>query len=338
MGRFLARMGYAAVYVCCLVAAASCLASAIASLVPDTFDYKTPIPQLAALLIPLSLAAALLAIVSAIIVRKRFLTVSLLISAFVGLALMVGNAWQAAGGSLHLGVPTTEQNMSKMRETDSLRVMTLNAYIGNADAQRITSLARDLSVDVLCLQEVTPDLQARLEAAGLREILPYKAGGAPGDQIWTHLPLSGAVEDAVGYSGSSMAGATLQTPVGNLRVVSVHTCAPLPKYDRLWKQSLRDVASLPAKDPAGDSDDAYLLAGDFNATLANASLRTILSQGLVDAAAQTGTWWHGTWPAPVSFATLDHVLLPAGFGAQRIAYVSVDGTDHIGVITDVKKR
>lgn len=343
MAREAARMLGLLVCLTCLIFSLAAVAS---SLVPDEADLFPPVPQLAALLLPLATLALVMVPVAELCGGRRIAAV-LALSAALGLACTLTGVWRASGGSLRLSLPASVQDMvadqypgsaqggTPAQGQGGVRVMTVNAHVGQADAAQIVALVRDLSVDVLFLQEVTPGLQERLLSAGLGQLLPERAGAALGEQVWSRLPMSDAVDDAVGYSGSSMAGATLQTPVGRLRVVSVHTCSPTPGYERYWNQSLSDVASLPDRDPVGTPQDTYLLAGDFNATSGNASFRFVLGRGLTDAASLTGTWWHGTWPSFAPVAALDHVLLPDGLGVGKLSYVDVSGTDHVGIVCDV---
>src|SRR5262245_31193344 len=54
-----------------------------------------------------------------------------------------------------------------------LRVMSTNMLKGAADATVIVDLVRVHRVDVLAVQELTPDAERRLDAAGLSTLLPH---------------------------------------------------------------------------------------------------------------------------------------------------------------------
>ena len=60
------------------------------------------------------------------------------------------------------------------RDGLELRVMTANLRVGGADAATIVRLVRDNRVDLLALQEFTPQAQADLTRAGLDALLPHR--------------------------------------------------------------------------------------------------------------------------------------------------------------------
>jgi hypothetical protein len=55
-----------------------------------------------------------------------------------------------------------------------LRVLTANLYVGRGDATTLVDLVRDYRVDVLSVQELTPEAAAALDRAGLAAELPYR--------------------------------------------------------------------------------------------------------------------------------------------------------------------
>ncbi len=57
------------------------------------------------------------------------------------------------------------------------RVMTLNCRFGRANAAAIVSAVKKHDIAVLALQELTDDLVAQLDAAGLSDLLPYRQLG-----------------------------------------------------------------------------------------------------------------------------------------------------------------
>ena len=73
------------------------------------------------------------------------------------------------------------------------RVMTCNVYKGAADPQAIVDAVRDQHVEVLALQETTPQFVQRLEQAGIGDYLPYavsaSSGSGYGNGLWSAQPL-----------------------------------------------------------------------------------------------------------------------------------------------------
>src|SRR5690606_6654531 len=54
-----------------------------------------------------------------------------------------------------------------------LTVMTLNASYGDADPDQIVELVENSTVDILTIQELTPDLVAALKEAGVDRAFPF---------------------------------------------------------------------------------------------------------------------------------------------------------------------
>lgn len=301
--------------------------------VPAEIDGTFPVPQLAAAgpwyTVP-ALAAMLLGLRShrrvTAAIGAACVAVQIAVLAAFGMSVAV-QGLSSAGGD------------TASASAGGVRVMTLNAYHGLADAQEIVATVRDEGVSVLCIQEATASFTGELEAAGLAAYLPNRAGGAVGNQIWSSLPLEDAVTDAVGYSGSVMPAATAVLPDGSrIRFVSVHTCSPTFGYEGLWHLSLALLSEVGTRDDGWDGAVPYVLMGDFNASLYHASFRAVLDAGFTDGALQAGEGLAFTWPAGVAvpaFVTLDHILLADGLVASSFVYVDVSGSDHRAVVATV---
>ena len=221
-----------------------------------------------------------------------------------------------------------------------LRVATFNVLGGGARIDEIVGLVREHEVDVLALQEVTPEVLADLSAAGLDDLLPYtvdhSGAGVEGSTVHAALPLTdaGALN---GPDGFAMPVAAMEVPGarygGAVEVVSVHTPPPLnAEYVAAWETEL---AALTAPPPEGVR---RILAGDFNATLDHAALRDVLDSGYLDAAAELGEGTRPTWPVlgrALPPVTIDHVLVDPGMGVADLEVVEVTGSDHRAVVVTV---
>lgn len=316
------------------------------ALLPPQVGWVPPIPQV----ILLQPALAALALGLAVIALVRRDLPSLVMSGLgiiLFLAIWVMPVWPT---SAHESVSSAGQAESQpsagapaadaaTMASDELTIMTINTHVGQADPAQILQLVRDHQVDVLCVQESTVAFARALADAGASELLPYRAGEEIGDIVWSALPLGDPADDAVGYAGAAMAAGTIEALGTRLRVVSVHTCSPTPGYERLWAESLADVANVGEADPGAQPDVPYVLAGDFNATRAHAALRDVLAAGFTDAATSVSPLPLATWPrlGPLSgFAPIDHVLTPAGIVATDVMRVHVGDTDHCGLIVTLR--
>jgi len=210
-----------------------------------------------------------------------------------------------------------------------LRVLTVNMHFGTGSAPALVELVRMTRADVLSVQELTPGLVQRLDAAGLGELMPHYVlsaeDGAGGSGLYGRDPLSATVRPS---TVSTLASAR----TGDVEIVAVHAQPPLRRRVGMWD---RDLSSLPAASPDGT---IRILAGDFNATLDHAELRRLLDTGYTDAAAEVGAGLKGTWPHGRRFpppVAIDHVLVDSRAGVKAFSVHAITGTDHRAVFAEL---
>lgn len=130
--------------------------------------------------------AAVLRLVASGTTRWTFPVLSATPSALVGagaalLAASAARRWKpaavAGAAVLVLGaavLPRAVPDRQPVAAGPSLVVATANLYYGQADPRAVMDLVRAHDVDVLSLQELTPEAAAALDAAGLTELLPHR--------------------------------------------------------------------------------------------------------------------------------------------------------------------
>ena len=214
-----------------------------------------------------------------------------------------------------------------------LIVMSVNLRIGQADAASIVDLVRTHDVDVLTLQEYTPDAQEALGSAGLVALLPYSerepVDGAAGSAVYSRLPPSDValVEGYWFYQARMVVHVAGQA----VTVESVHPPPPVSQSGPGWAEGLRE--QTPASEPG-----LRVLAGDFNSTLDHVALRRLVNTGYRDAAAIVGAGLVPTWPyyGPRSSVTpkvtIDHILVNGSIGVASFDAFAVAMTDHRAII------
>ena len=221
----------------------------------------------------------------------------------------------------------------------SLVAMSINAELGGADAAGIVDLVREQHVEVLAVEEFTPQLSSRLTAAGLEALLPHRVArardGAGGTAIFSSLPLKavGVLPD----TQFTMPVASVELADGSgaaLRVVAVHTLAPVGGAVAQWRRDLAVVGR------ADTGSGPLLLAGDFNATYDHREFRTLLAgqgggRSLVDVAASVGSRLVPTWPMRgyrLPGITLDHLVTTRDITGSGYSVHPLAGTDHAAVV------
>ncbi|WP_198679405.1 endonuclease/exonuclease/phosphatase family protein [Thermomonospora amylolytica] len=217
----------------------------------------------------------------------------------------------------------------------ALRVLTVNLLFGEADPEAVRDLVRRHDVDVLSLQELTPDAVPRLEGAGLGRLLPHKVldarTGAGGTGLYARYPLRAL--PAVPGTVFAMPRAEFTLPGGRrVEVTAVHP--PPPVTRAAIPQWRHDMRALPS---AGDGT-VRVLAGDFNATLDHAELRGLLDRGYADAADRVGKGLVHTWRDPrlPAYLTIDHVLVDRRCAVRDVAVHDVPGSDHRAVFAEIR--
>ncbi len=214
-------------------------------------------------------------------------------------------------------------------------VMTSNQLFGRAAARSIVRLVREHRVDVLSLQELTPDAVQRLDAAGIRQLLPGRVldprPTARGSGLMARAPLRRVTATGPGVFAQPEAAVSL--PDGSaLRLKVVHPIPPITRSAAAsWRETLRGLPGPRA------GAVARLLLGDFNATLDHREMRRVLDRGFYDAADATGDGLRATWPVNRRrpMITIDHVLVPLAIGTRKLSVHDVPGSDHRAVIAEL---
>jgi endonuclease/exonuclease/phosphatase (EEP) superfamily protein YafD len=265
-------------------------------------------------------AAPIPVICAAMLKRRRALVAAGLVAAVFAVAVLpraVGSGRPAAAGP-------------------ELRVLTANLFFSRTDPDRVVDLVRRNQVDVLSLQELSPDGVAALEDAGLRRDLPHRVidprWGAGGSGLYARHPLRAT--PPVPGTAMAMPQAELTMPGGTrVALTAVHPLPPFSQANiRDWKHSL---GALPAADRRGP---VRLLIGDFNATLDHAQMRAVLGRGYADAADRAGkglvfTWGLAEFGPPL---TLDHVLVDERVAVRRVDVYDLYGGDHRAVFAHLR--
>jgi endonuclease/exonuclease/phosphatase (EEP) superfamily protein YafD len=279
-----------------------------------------PLVQLMAFTPYVAAAAIGVPVLAAVLRRWPAAAVSAAIA--VALVACVLPRWFSDGGKLPTG--------------PALRVLTANMLVGGADPATLVRLVREQKVDLLALQEFTPEAERALAAAGLAELLPGAAShpleGVGGSALYSRFPLrdQGMRMNPFGFG---QATATVTVPgAAAIAVESVHPCPPLIQtVENCWERALR------AEPPATVDGQVRILLGDYNATLDHAELRRLLATGYRDAADVAGAGFTPTWPYDKVFprVTIDHVLADRRVGVRAVSVHHLPGGDHRAVFAEL---
>ncbi|MFY9264143.1 MAG: endonuclease/exonuclease/phosphatase family protein [Solirubrobacterales bacterium] len=255
--------------------------------------------------------------------------------AAVGVALLL-RSWAAAAvaaaAALALVIviaPRVTADDQPNARGEIITLMSVNMLAGRADAREIVELVRGRDVDILSLQELTPEAVAALRRAGLERTLAHGLDesryAVAGAGLWSRERLRrGAPTDPRWWSAPEGVIEKLK-----LRVRAVHPRPPIsPEAEPVWRAN---IAAMPTADPK--DSELRIIAGDFNATLDHRVLRRLIDRGYTDAAEAAGkglirTWPSSGWPS----LTIDHVLVDRRIAVRGFDVFTVSGSDHRALI------
>jgi hypothetical protein len=245
----------------------------------------------------------------------------------------------ASGAVLARSVLGRRGAPSPVPEGPRLRIATVSLRRGLVRAAPVLELVGRHDVDVLSVQELTPQAEQDLRAAGIEKLLPWshvlpaRPGSVPSASgaVWTRFPAvaGGAVPGAFEQPTTR-----IEVPgAPALELTAVHTWPPAtsPRSVRTWES---DLGALPAP----DRELLRVLAGDFNATLDHAALRAVLRRGWADAAQRAGRGLSWTWRPlrlPLPRLVLDHVLVDPRISVAGVLLAHVAGSDHRALVVDL---
>ncbi|WP_084038601.1 endonuclease/exonuclease/phosphatase family protein [Demequina sp. NBRC 110053] len=267
-------------------------------------------------LAPWALLGAAVAVVLAVVGRSAVLAAAAVI---VAMPVVLWNAPLWTSGAVPAG-------------PRALTVATVSMTFGQADPHAVVALVRDHEVDVLAIQELTPEAAEALVAAGLEDELAHDAAypepGFTGTGLWSREPLLS--ETAVPGFVSRTIRAELDA-VGGLTVVAPHPAAPGPWRHEGWSADTTALVSL-----LDGIDGPTLVVGDLNLTRDHRAFRDLLDQGLIDAVDQAGAGLPMTFPeqrTAFPFVAIDHVLArDVDFAATDVDTDVVAGSDHRALV------
>lgn len=224
-----------------------------------------------------------------------------------------------------------------------LQVMTMNLFRGAADPSAVVETAALERVDVLVLQEVTPEALRELEEFGLSEAYPYRAGepqeGVRGTMAFATYRIRAVQRLETEFDSWSF---DVVLPRGLLRVYAVHAQPPFGEANG-WRADLAVMAKAAEKDRELD-----LLVGDLNATPDHAEFRKLIDFDLRSAAERSNAGWQPTWPdngektygwfTMPRLVQIDHVLVGRSMTATSTETFSIKGSDHRALVAEVAFR
>ncbi len=262
----------------------------------------------------------------------------LMLGGFVGLLLfLLARGWRSAAAAAVVvaGVLWTQLPLfvpdGRAAGGPVVTVLQSNLLFGRADATQIVRAVRDDQVDLLTVEELTPEAVVRLDAAGLADLLPHRyvepGSWGSGTGIYSRYPL----RDTRKYDGFVMnnLGAVMDHPRrGPVAVFAFHPMPP-PLDFAAWSVEMRRIREI-----LDATSGPALVGADFNATRDHAAFRDLLHGRFAAAAELVGAGPLPTYPTDRRWGPvigIDHILVADGT-AEDIRAFTVAGSDHRSVL------
>ncbi|MBX3498694.1 MAG: endonuclease/exonuclease/phosphatase family protein [Alphaproteobacteria bacterium] len=211
-----------------------------------------------------------------------------------------------------------------------LQVVTINLLWSNGQHQRLRDWLRSEAPDIVVTQETTPRWAAML--AGLDGLFPHRRLPGPADDlaVLSRHPFDMAAEVGIRAHGT-LAKARLSVGRRRIDLMALHASVPASPAWRIARDEMfEDIAGF-----ARRTRYPLIVAGDFNATPWNRSMRRLVRESPLRHAPG---FWRPTWTAYVPLwmgIPLDHVLA-AGECRVVARRIGPDiGSDHRPVLATV---
>ncbi|MFY2790164.1 endonuclease/exonuclease/phosphatase family protein [Rhodococcus sp. MALMAid1271] len=284
--------------------------------------------------------------VNVLIGLASFVPLMFLAVAVGALVALIGRRWILAGVSavvLAVGAfsyaPLYVADAAPNSDGVRLRVMQANLMVGQADPTAVAGQARENSVDVVTVQELTDEAVIGLRNAGMEQLFPYRylrpyAGGGGGAGIYSRLPISDNRE-LDGYGPVNLA---TKVEVPDFEPISLLAVHPVPAYITPADTWTAELDTLRDDLAAAAGTGPVIVSGDFNTTYSHKKFRNLLDAGYSDAAAQLGKGLIPTYPTDKgtpAVVGIDHILTNSGH-ARSLERIDLPGSDHHGLIGEIE--
>ncbi|PAU68072.1 endonuclease/exonuclease/phosphatase family protein [Bifidobacterium criceti] len=196
------------------------------------------------------------------------------------------------------GTRTAHTTSAPSADRGRFRVLTLNCRYGHADAEQIVRLVRAEDVAVLALQELSEDIVDRLDAAGLRELLPYRELGEPlttdnggFNGVWMRVEPSESTPTGVPIPAADVPTMTIPlSSTRNITFASAHPKSPM-RGCRDWSAGIIGLRAL-IRHPKDEPREQYPTLAAIDAANAAAEAEASADAAAHDTFIQAGISAH----------------------------------------------
>lgn len=258
------------------------------------------------------------------IVRRGRVASALALAGLIGISPEAVHAWPRIGDARH-GTP--------------VRVMSLNNKKYDWNVDRVVAAVRANAPDLLALEELSPEMDARL-AAALAEAYPHRmtfpSQPSLGIGLYSKWPLQPAVTPETHAQFPRVMAADATVAGQSFRVFVIHPPSP----HSAWRvaRNRKTVDAIIGQVRAADRPT--VIVGDCNFPFESQQTDALRAAGLahVDDRAGWGLRWSWTpadlWPV----TRIDHAFVTSHWGVTDSRVLPDVGSDHRPILVDLRLR
>lgn len=218
--------------------------------------------------------------------------------------------------------------------SESLSILYMNKYVGNPETEGAMNVVADKNADIVVILEANENWIAGTD---LRSRYPYHIESLAEDgwsiAIYSRLKPIGEVRKTLGEDVNPIVmtrlivGETKEIPL-----VVLHLPRPLNQLN--WQSARYAVRRLSTE--IRHSNEPWIVIGDFNSGPFGRVYESFVNAARVDHAS-LGHGYFATWNAlyPVLRGSIDHIFIKEGISVGRFEKVTVPGSDHWGIYTEL---
>jgi endonuclease/exonuclease/phosphatase (EEP) superfamily protein YafD len=239
----------------------------------------------------------------------------------------------AAAASYAIAAHWTEPPPPPKADAARFSLLLFNTYWRNAEYADVAKRVAAIDADVVVLLEITPHASQKLRPLSALYPNRFECWQTPGCDILvlSRFPIKEPHIDFVGSIQRSPIAWFEASPTGcGMNIFATHLTRPFPFAPVTSQERQADDLAKALRGWPGPK----LLVGDFNAPPWGHIVKTVENQADLHVSLGAGGTWHAALPPPMR-VPIDHVMASQGLAFASRKVLSLPGSDHAAVLTEI---
>ncbi len=263
-----------------------------------------------------------------------------IVSLLAGLVALALRRWRLAGAAavatvsaFALAWPWTQAPPPPKPDAARFSLLLYNVYFHNAALDQVAQRVEAIDADIVVLLEVTAEGREKLRSLDAHYPQRFECWQSRGCDIlvFSRFPIKEPHIDFVGTIDRSPIAWFETSPAGcGMNIFATHLTRPFPFAPVAAQGQQADDLAAALRGWPGPK----LLVGDFNAVPWGHVVKTVTEQANLHVSLGTGGTWHAKLP-PLVRLPIDHVMATEGIAFASRKVLTLTGSDHAAVLTEV---